>query len=178
MKRRQFLKKSIMGGTIIAIGSAYFWLKMGDGTDHLTIASTIQKLDSLKDRKIISSGQWNTAQVFNHLAQSIEYSITGYPQHKSDLFKNTLGSMAFSVFSTRGKMSHSLSEVIPGAPLIKTEEDSFMALMRLKQSLIDFENYSGELKPHFAYGQLSKIQYSYAHIMHINNHFQELKFNA
>jgi len=178
MKRRQFLKKSIIGGTIIAAGGAYFWLKTGDGTNQLTIASTIQHLDSLKDKKITSSGQWNPAQVFNHLAQSIEYSMTGYPQHKSDLFKNTLGSMAFSVFTTRGQMSHRLSEVIPGAPILKAEEDSLLALKRLKQSLIDFESFSGELKPHFAYGALSKQKYSYAHIMHMNNHFQELQFNA
>jgi hypothetical protein len=178
MKRRQFIKKSILGGTIIAVGGAYFWLKTGDGTDHLTIKATIQQLDALKDKTITSSGQWNPAQIFNHLAQSIEYSMAGYPQHKSDFFKNTLGSMAFSVFSTRGEMSHSLSEVIPGAPLIKDDEDLLLALKRLKQSLIDFENYSGELKSHFAFGQLSKEKYSYAHILHINNHFQELQFNA
>lgn len=178
MKRRQFLKKSIIGGTIIAIGGAYFWLKTGDGTDHLTIASAIQQLDSLKDKKITSSGLWNPAQVFNHLAQSIEYSIIGYPQHKSDLFKNTLGSMAFTVFATRGQMSHSLSEEIPGAPPIKDDENLFFALKRLKQSLINFDNYKGTLQPHFAYGELSKQKYSYAHIMHMNNHFQELQFDA
>ena len=178
MKRRQFLKKSIIGGSIIAVGGAYFWLKTGDGADHLTVKAAIQQLNSLKEKKITSSGQWNPAKVFNHLAQSIEYSMTGYPQHKSDLFKNTLGSMAFSVFTSRGKMSHSLSEVIPGAPLIKDDEDILLALKRLKQSLIDFDNYKGTLQPHFAYGKLSKQKYSYAHIMHINNHFQELRFNA
>jgi hypothetical protein len=178
MKRRQFLKKSIAGGTILAFGGVYFWIKSGDGTGHLTIESAIQQLDSLKDKKITSSGQWNPAQVFNHLAQSIEYSITGYPQHKSDLFKNTLGSMAFSVFTSRGQMTHGLSEVIPGAPLINAEEDPILALKRLRQSLLDFENYRGELTPHFAYGELTKQKYSDAHIMHINNHFQELQFNA
>lgn len=167
-----------MGGTIIIVGGAYFWLKTGEGTDRLTIGSAIQQLDSLKDIKITSTGQWNPAQIFNHLAQSIEYSMTGYPQHKSKWFKDTLGAMAFLVFSTRGEMSHSLSEIIPGAPFIKTEEDSLLALQRLKQSLIAFEQYTGDLKPHFAYGQLSKKKYSYAHIMHINNHFQELRFNA
>ena len=96
MKRRQFIKKSIIGGTIITVGGAYFWLKTGVGTDHLTIPSAIQKLDSLIDKKITSTGQWNPAQVFHHLAQSIEFSMTSYPQHKSDLFKDTLGSMAFS----------------------------------------------------------------------------------
>jgi hypothetical protein len=177
-QRRQFLKKTTLGGSIIAFGGGYFWLNSGVGTEQLTIESAIQQLDSLKEKKITSTGKWNPAQIFNHLAQSIEYSMTGYPQQNSDLFKNTLGSVAFSVFSKRGQMMHGLSELIPGAPLIKTEEDSLLALKRLKQSLIDFNNYSGDLKPHFAYGELSKQEYSFAHIMHINNHFQELGFEA
>ena len=139
MKRRKFLKKTIAGGLIVAFGGGYFWLKSGQGKNDLTIQSAIQHLDSLKDKKISSSGNWNPAQIFNHLAQSIEYSMIGYPQHKSNMFKNTIGLVAFSVFSTRGQMTHGLSDGIPGASLLNAKEDSLLALQRLKQSLIDFE---------------------------------------
>jgi len=40
-------------------------------------------------------------------------------------------------------------------------------------ALNDFDNYSGALKPHFAFGMLSKSDYALAHVLHINNHLQE-----
>jgi hypothetical protein len=178
MNRRKFLKKSITGGTIVAFGGGYFWLKSGDGVENLTIEMALKHLDKLKDKKLTSSGQWKPAQIFNHLAQSIEFSMISYPQHKSDLFKNTLGLMAFSVFVTRGQMTHNLSEPIPGAAKLLSKEDTQVALERLRKSLLDFENYSDPLKPHFAYGKLTKKEYTFAHIMHIKNHLEEILYHV
>jgi hypothetical protein len=176
MQRRKFLKKTLVGGAIIATGGAYFWLKSGDGVEHLTIENALMLIDSHTDKSLISIGNWNSSEIFNHLAQSIEYSMVGYPLHKSNFFKNTAGKAAISVFVTRGQMIHSLTEGIPGAPDLE-KYDSVSALQRLRQSLIDFKAFDGELMPHFAYGKLTKKEYTYAHIMHINNHFQELKLD-
>jgi hypothetical protein len=100
--------------------------------------------------------------------------MTGYPEHKSEVFKNTLGAVAFSAFATKGAMVHSLDEAIPGAPMIDPEQNSALALERLKKSLMDFEKFDGALQPHFAYGELTKAEYEAAHVMHIYNHFDEL----
>ena len=60
---------------------------------------------------------WNWGQTLTHLAQSIEYSMSGFPEAKSALFQRTVGATAFNVFAWRGRISHPLDDPIPGAPL-------------------------------------------------------------
>lgn len=141
--------------------------------DELSIEAALQRLDQLQSGQVTTRGRWNLFQVYTHLAQSVEFSMTGYPQQKSWLFKNTVGSLAFVVFAGKGSMNHSLDEVIPGAPLLEPEGDAQQALERLRQSLQAFQSYSGELQPHFAYGALSRQEYELAHVMHLNNHLEE-----
>ena len=56
---------------------------------------------------------WNWSQTLEHCAQSIEFSLQGFPAPRSALFQNTLGAAAFNVFALRGRMSHNLAEPIP-----------------------------------------------------------------
>ena len=58
-------------------------------------------------------GEWEPAQIFTHCAQSVEYSISEFPVHKSNIFKISVGKLAFS---SKGRMTHGLSEPIPSAP--------------------------------------------------------------
>ena len=99
--------------------------------------------------------------------------MVGYPEHKSWLFKHTVGSLAFAVFSGKGSMNHSLDEAIPGAPALLAQGDAEQALLRLRRALVDFRDYSGALQPHFAYGELTREEYEQAHVMHLNNHLDE-----
>jgi Protein of unknown function (DUF1569) len=116
---------------------------------------------------------WALPQVLVHLAQSIEFSMTGFPQPKPALFQATLGTAAFAFFDARGRMSHSLTEPIPGAPSLEPPLALEAALARLNKALSDFERFDGPLQPHFAYGKLSKPQYSRAHLMHLADHWTE-----
>jgi len=174
MERRQFVKASVLAGMGL-FGGASVWLSIGPDKESLTITAVLGKLETLTDRAILHSGRWDPAKVFIHCAQSIEYSMTGYPVHKSDVFKNTVGSLAFSTFALKGAMAHGLDQPIPGAPTINSDQDLPQALATLKKSLIDFQQYSGDLEPHFAYGVLTKPEYEAAHVMHIYNHFDEFK---
>lgn len=97
--------------------------------------------------------------------------MTGYPEHKPEWFKSTLGATAFKVFSTRARMAHDLTEAIPGAPPLAAH-DLAAAHQRLVTALHTFDAYTGELQPHFAYGPLSHEEYLKAHVMHINNHLE------
>ncbi len=173
MKRRKLLKKSLLIGSVGLLGGSSAWLLNGYDSNKLTVDHAINDLQSLDLQNLVFNGDWNGSQVLNHLAQSIEYAMTGYPEHKSDRFKNTLGQAAFSVFSFRGKMTHNLAEPIPGAPVLQAN-DPTAAFNRLITALTDFKNYRGVLQPHFAYGELSHQQYTQAHVMHINNHLQEI----
>jgi hypothetical protein len=173
MNRRKLLKNSLLIGTVGAVGGTGAWLMNGYDVNKLSIEQATRDLQSLYLLPMKTTGGWNISQIFNHLAQSIEYSMTGYPEHKSDSFKSTVGQTAFSVFAYRGKMNHDLVEPIPGAPVLGAG-DKLRAFSRLLTALNDFENFKRPLQPHFAYGELSHDEYTLAHVMHINNHLEEL----
>jgi Protein of unknown function (DUF1569) len=168
MKRRSVL----IAGTFVA-ASAAGWVVLPSGTKPLTTASASNELSKLKGAKIKHIGGWTPAQVFEHLAQSIDYSMIGFPQSKSALFQSTAGAAAIAVFQAKGAMKHGLTDVIPGAPVLVTNGDQDAALDRLLKSLATFDAFSGALKPHFAYGDLDKQKYAAAHAMHVFNHLTE-----
>ncbi|GLX83609.1 hypothetical protein theurythT_30620 [Thalassotalea eurytherma] len=143
--------------------------------DDLSIDKIIAKLRQLKEGAVHqSTGTWDVAKIFSHCAQSIEMSITGYPEHKSPVFKLTVGSLAFSAFNAKGQMTHSLDEPIPGAPMLPADVDLTESYNRLITALNNFQIYNGRLAEHFAYGLLTKDEYERAHVMHILNHLTEI----
>lgn len=121
------------------------------------------------------TGAWTLAQMLNHAAQSIDYSIDGFPELKSALFRHAVGRVAFSVFQARGKMGHTLNEPIPGAPALDAQAPLEPAIARALAALRRFEAHTGALAPHFAYGELDKAQYTRAHLMHLANHWSEVQ---
>jgi Protein of unknown function (DUF1569) len=118
---------------------------------------------------------WSLSQLLQHLAQSIEYSMQGYPQMKNGFVRAIAGTLVFPVFNARGAMTHSLTEPIPGAPALDAQAPLKRSVDRLLEALAAFEAWSGPLKPHFAYGELDKAQYTRAHLMHLANHWTLLK---
>lgn len=174
LNRRRFIIASAGVAGVAAIGTAG-WLVMPRSHSDLTVASVIQQLQALELDKLTLTGAWNAYQTFNHMAQSVEYSMTGYPEHKSDIFKSVVGQAAFSVFSSKGMMSHDLAEPIPGAPALQVEGPADIARQRLIDALITFDNFQGKLQQHFAFGTLSKSEYEVAHAMHVYNHFTEFE---
>jgi hypothetical protein len=120
------------------------------------------------------AGAWDLPHVLHHAAQSIEYSIAGFPQPKSAWFRASVGSYAFALFNARGQMTHSLSEPIPGAPEIAQGQALGPAIDHAIAALQAFERHAGALAPHFAYGTLTKPDYARAHLMHLANHWAEV----
>ncbi|MEW6998066.1 DUF1569 domain-containing protein [Colwelliaceae bacterium BS250] len=178
MQRRQFIKASLAGGgAIIAIGAGTLLFIEDKNKDILTVDFAMQKLDKLFNENFINLGQWDASQIFTHCAQSVEYSMSQFPEHKSNVFKGTIGKLAFSIFSSKGKMTHGLNEPIPGAPSLTQNGDAIIALYRLKNALLKFDSYQGTLAPHFAYGELTKDEYEIAHVMHLYNHLEEIKIS-
>ncbi len=120
-----------------------------------------------------TTGAWKLGQILEHATQSVEYSMTGYPQKKSAVFRATVGAAAFLVFDTQGSMSHALDEPIPGAPALKNAALG-PAVARLRDALGRFAAHKRGLQPHFAYGDLTHAQYTRAHLMHLANHWSEV----
>ena len=176
MKRREFLSYTLLSTLVLKAPSiSAEMLPLNIETQALDLKKVLTFLSTLPLESLVAEGEWTLAQIFNHSAQSIEYSIDGYPQHKPEFFKETIGPLAFKAFSIWGKMTHGLAEDIPGAPQVLSSQESREALARLEQALMTFDQYQGDLQPHFAYGTLSKQEYALAHVLHLNNHFEEIR---
>jgi hypothetical protein len=120
-----------------------------------------------------SGGAWNLSASLQHLAQSIEGSLAGYPQMKPAWFVATLGAAAHAVFDARGRMTHPLDDPIPGAPALDAALPADQAVLRLLKAMDGFEAHTGPLAPHFAYGRLDKPAYARAHLMHVSAHWTQ-----
>ena len=172
MLRRSMIKYLTLGGLAAAAGGSHRWLSRVRDHKDLALNLTLERLSNLDIEAIESTGAWEVARTFDHLAQSVEFSMLGFPVMKPKAFRSTVGPLAFSVFQARGRMSHGLDEEIPGE-VVKTENSSTQAHERLLNALVSFDTHDGLLKPHFAYGALDRDEYAIAHVMHINNHLEE-----
>jgi len=139
-----------------------------------TLADAARAIEGLKTGWR-SRGAFTLAQMLNHAAQSIEFSLNGFPEMKSAVFRHTVGGAAFAFFDARGAMSHGLDEPIPGAPALAAGLPLDAAITRALKALSDFDQHTGLLHPHFAYGELDKAHYTRAHLMHLANHWTELE---
>ncbi|SOD30778.1 Protein of unknown function [Variovorax sp. YR752] len=173
-------RRALLAGGVLLAGSAVAGLgyvathsdqpiAMDDFSD---LSHTMRTLERLRDAPLHTRSGWDLAHVLHHAAQSIEYSLDGFPQLKPAWFRASLGAMAFAVFSARGKMSHGLEEPVPGAPTIASGQPLNAAVEHLMDALNRFERHSGVLAPHFAYGALGKSEYTRAHLMHLANHWE------
>jgi len=133
----------------------------------------LAKLEGLKGQKLHSSGSWSPTMVFQHLAQSVMGSVTGYPEHKAAWFTHTVGPLALKVFKTAGAMQHPLDQPIPGMPVLDAKLPVETALEQLISTLKLFQQ-STALQPHFAYGNLSQSDFMAAHQLHIEQHLSQI----
>ncbi len=140
-----------------------------------SVGAALQTLEQLKTQTARMAGAWDLPHVLHHVAQSIEFSMTAFPQLKPAWFQATLGSYAFALFNARGQMAHGLDEPIPGAPAIAQGQPLAPAVDHAIAALQAFERHTGTLAPHFAYGSLDKAAYARAHLMHLANHCSALQ---
>lgn len=174
MKRRQMLGGAAALGAIGLAGG--FWALPRTGAVVAPdLTSARQLLDGLVGQQLVALRGWAPAAVFNHCAQSIEYSLEGFPQLKGGWFRRSVGPLAFSVFSARGAMRHPLDEPIPGAAALDQPDSLPLALQRLRTAFARFDAHQGELQPHFAYGALSHEEYAQAHVLHLYEHLSLLR---
>lgn len=174
MNRRQLLKLTAVAG-VAGAGAGFWALPRSPRPDAADLAGAQRVLAGLVDKALVSTRGWSPAEVFNHCAQSIEYSMSGYPALKPAWFRGSVGPLAFGVFAARGAMRHPLDEAIPGARPLDAPASQAEALDRLQLAFADFAAYQGELKAHFAYGALDHADYAQAHVMHLYDHLSLIR---
>ena len=106
-----------------------------------------------------------------HCAQSIEYSLTGYPKLRSGLFRATIGPIVKKKFIRANRMSHDVKAPVAGAPALDGS-DGAAAKARLVAAVAAFEAHDGPLAPHLAYGACTKDEYAVLHRLHVEDHLR------
>ena len=172
MNRRQFIKASVLTPVALILTS-----KLVATLRPYPLSDILVQLKALPAERLTSSGSWNVSQILQHCAQSISYSIYGYPQARSPLFQYTIGKLAVNAFAATGKLHHPLDEAIPGAPALEPNLPNDVALRELVYTLQQFMDWQGQMQPHFAFGSLTKAQYYSVHHLHLQSHLEQISIS-
>jgi len=178
MSRKSFLKltagvavATTVAPTLTGCAASGRQLKFSSIDDILSEMDLIEaNLDT-----VAMDQPWSLYKVLTHMAQSMEYSMTGYPKLDSPLVQS-IKKIGFITFKSQGFMSHSLSAPVPDAPEIAEDGILEDAFLRLRNACSDFQNYTGALHPHFSYGTLSYEDWELAHSFHVANHLSNLTY--
>lgn len=120
------------------------------------------------------TASWNLSQTLQHCAQTIGYSVTGYPALKPWLFRATAGALAKRLFLARGATKHDLDAELDGAPPLDAALPVADALARLDRAVDAFDAHGGPHPPHPAYGNCRHDEYARLHAMHLREHLPGL----
>jgi hypothetical protein len=120
------------------------------------------------------SAVWNLSQTVQHCAQTIGYSVTGYPKLKPLPYRATVGALAKRVFLRRGAMRHPLGAEIAGAPPLDPALPVTEAVAGLTDAVGRFSSHRTAHAPHPAYGRCTHEEYAALHAMHVAEHLPGL----
>ncbi|MDN3029612.1 DUF1569 domain-containing protein [Streptomyces sp. S.PB5] len=117
---------------------------------------------------------WNLSQTLQHCAQTVRYSVTGYPRLKPALFRATAGALAKRVFLSRGATKHALDAELDGAPALDPHLPAAEAAADLSDAVALFGGHTGPHALHPAYGRCTHDEFARLHAMHLAEHLPGL----
>ncbi|MGW1270197.1 DUF1569 domain-containing protein [Streptomyces sp. NPDC002491] len=143
--------------------------------DLARLAERLHQNLARPERELLAPGSsWNLSQTLQHCAQTVRYSVTGYPALKPALFRATAGALAKRVFLRRGAMRHSLAAEIAGAPPLDPQLPVTEAAAGLTEAVALFTSHTAEHAPHPAYGRCTHDEFARLHAMHLAEHLPGL----
>ena len=112
-----------------------------------------------------------------HCAQSIDYSLTGFPTQRGWLVRKLIAPHLLRKFLRQGFMTHDVHAPIPLAPAISPELPFEEGVAKLRGAMERFRVHAGPLAPHFAFGDISRDDYERLHSMHLADHLSSFAAN-
>ncbi|MDQ3235399.1 MAG: DUF1569 domain-containing protein [Pseudobdellovibrionaceae bacterium] len=172
MKRREFLKNSLAGASVLCLAPVMTACTAQD----LSTAHAVNLIGKLKASPHLRSvGTQTPYQIIMHCVQSVDCALVGYPEMKASWFQHSIGQAAFHAFSIMDTMKHDRTAPIPGLPAAEAEGDVQKALARLEESFRTLQA-AHEVRPHFFFGALSHQDMERVQVMHFLNHLEHLKW--
>ena len=138
-----------------------------------TINDAITELDRLERSGCTPLGNWDFAQVCNHLAFFIEGGLDGHKFKVPWIFKALFGRMVLKRILNKHKMKPGV--FTPQKPLPEAGGDPKVAAARLRQALIRTRDHPGEFIPSPFFGYLTPDQARELVVIHCAHHFAFLQ---
>jgi hypothetical protein len=117
---------------------------------------------------------WNLSQTVQHCAQTVRYSVTGYPRLKPAPVRLVIGPLVKKAFLRRGAMKHPLGAVIEGAPALDPALPVDEAMAQLDEVVKLFTAHAGAHAPHPTYGRCTHEEFAALHALHLAEHLPGL----
>ncbi|PCJ32887.1 MAG: hypothetical protein COA99_16185 [Moraxellaceae bacterium] len=180
MSRKSFLRLTAGVAVTAAVGTSLTGCGAAEGRQltFSTIDEVLSELDLMEANvdTVIMDQPYSLYKALTHMAQSLEYSMTGYPKLDSPVVRS-VKKIGFLAFKSQGYMTHDLAAPVPDAPAISDEGPLDAAFLRLRNACNDFQVHTGALHPHFSYGVLNRDDWELAHSFHCANHFSKLTYS-
>jgi len=143
------------------------------GHNFNEVIALLDEIQLTTPRESVGSLFRPLSRICDHCTFGILSSMDGYPVLKSKFYRLTIGRIAFHTFMIMRRMKHNTSLPIPGEHLANSESLE-LAVTRMRQAIDRFRSWNAPLKPHFAYGRLSKSQYELIHCLHLEDHLRSI----
>jgi len=127
-------------------------------------------------KAVETAGVWSLYQIYTHLAESFENSISAYPRKPLPRFvRKTIGRIVFNRMLKKGVMPHGAPN--PTAPKIREEGDVRAAYSRLRKAIEKFHKHDGQMAVHPTFDRLTKEEFTVLHRLHIANHLSFVNYD-
>jgi len=90
MQRRTLLKGAALGGVAV-LGAGFWALPSGAAPAAVSLDGARAVLAGFQGKALVSIQGWTPTEVFNHCAQSIEYSMDGIGRELFETFRRSVG---------------------------------------------------------------------------------------
>lgn len=138
-----------------------------------SINEVIAELDRLERSGCTPGGNWDFAQVCNHLSYFIEGSLDGHKFKVPWIFKVLFGRLVLKRILTQRKMKTGV--FTPQKPLPTPGADPKVAADRLRKALIRTRDHAGEFIPSPFFGYLTPDQSRELTVIHCAHHLAFLQ---
>jgi hypothetical protein len=126
------------------------------------------EVDRLHQRGYEKLGQWDLAQVCDHLTYFVQGSLDGFTFRVPWLIKVLFGRFVLRRILKQRRMKEGIST--PQRPLPAAGGDEPAAMARFKQVIERFQAHQGELQPSPFFGHLTPQQWRDLHLIHCAHH--------
>ena len=180
MSRKRFLRLAVVSTAAASMPMLGGCSNNGRALSYSSLSQVLEELDRMESSTGLELQQdWSLYKVLRHLAQTIQGAMLGFSEVEPAAAQS-VGKLAFQYFKTKGYMSHNLTQEVPlvngQSEVVPDDGDLAEAYYILRNAIYDFQNFTGSLFPHFAYGELSYEDWELANAYHCADHFSSLTY--